>query len=303
LLEASGPVAGSPAAAPSPKFQPAVGGGFTFDTGVLRGRLRAGGKSQGLTEVFHVPTGMRLDSSMGWVGHYRVFTAQRRYGNGAWDWPSEAQLQADGSVEACWPATAERPFELRASYRWATPQTLEVLTTVRARTNLLRFESFLASYFAEGFTNALAYVAERPGQPAAPGFLTAEPKFGTWLVFPRDAAAMTLVRDGRWALPPNPVEWVEMPRLAAPLALRRHPATGLTAVLLAPPAAAFAVCMPQQTEAHRSLYLSLFGQDLRSGETARAHARLLLAAGLSDAEAWQAYNDYLRELNARRRAD
>ncbi|MCX6924779.1 MAG: hypothetical protein NT154_16425, partial [Verrucomicrobia bacterium] len=51
---------------------------FAFDTGVLKGKLRAGGKSTGLSSVVHLPTGARLDSSMGLFGHYRVFSANKR---------------------------------------------------------------------------------------------------------------------------------------------------------------------------------------------------------------------------------
>ena len=131
---------------------------FTFDTGVLKGKLRAGGKSTGLSSVVHLPTGLTLDSSMGLFGHYRVFSANKRYGTAAWDWPSEARLRPDGSVEVRWPSAEDRPFELRAVYRWAAPDTLDLETSVQAKTNLAKFESFLASYFSEGFTNACVYV-------------------------------------------------------------------------------------------------------------------------------------------------
>jgi hypothetical protein len=65
-------------------------GEYTFDTGVLRGTLRQGGKSLGLAPVIHIPTGARLDRSMGILSFYRVFTTGKRYGAGAWDWPSTA---------------------------------------------------------------------------------------------------------------------------------------------------------------------------------------------------------------------
>src|ERR1035437_7114157 len=135
-------------------FYAAGTNGFTIDTGVLKGKLRAGGKSTGLSSVVHVPTGATLDSSMGLFGHYRVFSANKRHGTGAWYWPSDAQLRQDGSVEVQCPAAEDRPFELRAIYRWAAPDTLDLETTVLAKTNLAQFESFLASYFTEGFTNA-----------------------------------------------------------------------------------------------------------------------------------------------------
>jgi len=288
------------AAKPNPlAFIPAGTNGFTFDTGVLRGKLHADGKSKGLSEVVHIPTGTRLDSSMGLFGHYRVFTANKRYGIGAWDWPSEAKLQADGGVHVRWLVTRDRPFELDATYHWAAPDVLDVITTVQAKTNLANFESFLASYFTEGFTNSLAYVAELPGKPGVAGFLAAEPKFGTWLTFPRDDAAMAIFRDGRWTMPPSPVEWVQMPRLAKPIGIRRNSAAGLTAIVISPPRDAFALCTPQQSEGHRSMYVSLFGRGLKAGQTARAHARLLIAAQLTDAKVLEVYQTYLESLGGR----
>ncbi len=270
--------------------------GFTFDTGVLRGQLRADGRAKGLSSVVHVPSGATISHGMGLLGHYRVFTANKRYGSGAWDWPGEAKTLPDGSVEAHWPATEDRPFELRATYRWAAPYALDVVTTVQAKTGLAKFESFLASYFSEGFTNSLVCVAEHPGRPGGAGLLAAEPSFGTWLVFPRDEAAMAVFRDGRWTIAPSPVEWVQMPRLVKPLGIRRNPTTGLSAVIMSPPGHAFAVCTPQQTESHRSLYLSLFGRDLESGETVSARARLLITDKLSEPKALEAYESYLKQL-------
>jgi hypothetical protein len=267
---------------------------FAFDTGVLRGKLRAGGQSKGLSAVVHLPTGTVLDRSMGLFGHYRVFSANQRYGTAAWDWPSEARLQADGSVEVHWPSTADRPFELGAVYRWAAPNILDLETRVLAKTNLLKFESFLASYFAPDFTNSQVYVMRAPGQAAADAFMSAEKDFGTWLAFPRDDSVIPIIRDGRWKFEPSPVDWVLMPRLARPLGVRRAPATGLAAVLMAPPSDCFAVSTPQQSESHYSMYLSLFGGDLQSGQTARARARLMIGSNLKDAEIVKACEDYYR---------
>jgi|GEM_PF-5627080 len=130
---------------------------FAFDTGVLRGRLRAGGRPAGLTAVIHVPTGLSVDRSHGLVNHYRVFTTGERYGRGMRDTPGEARLLADGGVEALWPATGDRPFELRTSYRWAGPAILDIWTVATAKADLTAFEVFLASYFQEGFTHSLVY--------------------------------------------------------------------------------------------------------------------------------------------------
>jgi len=274
-------------------FQAAADGGFTFDTGVLRGKLRAGDKSVGLTEVIHVPSGTRLDRGQGLFSHYRVFTRGKRYGGGAWDWPSTATLRRDGAVEVLFPAADGRPLEMKAVYRWADPATLDLETTVRAVEDLPGFESFLASYFTEGFTNALAYVQPAPGTASPAGLLAAEKSAADWHMFPRDAAAAALIQDGRWQLEPHPVTWSIRPFLVRPLAIRRAPAVDVVAVLMAPPTDCFAVACPFETEGHYSTYLSLFGRDIKAGETVRARARLVIAAGGPDSKWIRLSEDFL----------
>lgn len=266
-----------------------AGNEFTFDTGVLRGKLRAGGKANGLSSVVHVPTGARLDASLGLFSHYRVFTVGKRHGTAAWDWPAESKLNPDGSVETRWPATAERPFELRATYRWAAPNTLDLQTAVAAKADLAGFEAFLATYLTAGFTNAQVYADI--GQPV---FKPVLPEAGTWQAFPRDDDAAAMIKDGRWKLEPNPVDWTIMPRLAAPLAIRRAPGTQLVSCVMALPRDCFAVCTPHQLEPHYSTYLSLFGEDIKSGTEKLAHTRWLIVAGLTDADALAAYKNFVQ---------
>ncbi len=282
--------------APALSFSPAGGNEFTFDTGVLRGKLRAQGRSMGLSSVVYLPSGMRLDSSMGLFSHYRVFSAGKRYGTAAWEWPSEARPGRNGGVEVRWPSAPDRPFELRALYRWAAPNVLDLETTVVAQTNLLRFESFLASYFTMDFTNALVWAG---GPDKSEPLVAADKSYGAWLAFPRDDAAAAIIGDGRWKFQPNPVDWVVMPRLVRLLAVRRAPVTGLTAVLMARPGDCFAISTPQQSDPHNSLYLSLFGLDLKPGQTARARARLLIAPKLTQAEISGAWADYIERGPAR----
>jgi hypothetical protein len=264
---------------------------FAFDTGVLKGKLRADGKSRGLSAVVHLPTGITLDSSMGLFGHYRVFSANKRYGTAAWDWPSEAKLRRDGSVEVRWPSTEDRPFELCAVYRWAAPDTLDLETSVQAKTNLAKFESFLASYFAECFTNSCVYVRSNSQQ----WLEAAGSSSGVWQAFPRDDQAVSIIQDGRWKLPPNPVDWVIRPNLAKPLAIRRCPASDLRVVLMSLSSDCFAILTPFEAEPHRSMYLSLFGKDLKAGETARARARLVVRSNLGSETIDRLYSAYLRK--------
>ena len=264
-------------------FKTGVGGEFTFDTGIVRGKLREGGASKGLSQVVHIPTGQRLDSSMGLFSHYRVFTQGRRYGVGAWDWPSKARLETDRSVIVHWPATPDRPFEMSAHYRWTTPNTLDLETSVVAKTNLVKFESFLASYFAPVFTNSAVFTG------ASGKFTAAAKDAGVWQAFPRDAAVAAVIQDGRWKLEPNPVEWILQPAFSKALAFRRAPELGVTAAMMGDPRECFAISMPYETESHYSTYLSLFGRDLRAGERAIARARMVFLTRPDEQELVAAY--------------
>jgi hypothetical protein len=269
------------------RFHPAEGGAFDFDTGVLKGTLRNQGRSTGLLPVTHVPTGVALARSMGLFGIYRVFSDGRRYGNGMWSFPSEAALAAGGAVAVRWPPAADRPFEMRAVYRWAGPASLDIDISVRPGEDLHGFETFLAAYFGERFTSSA--VLAKGGR-----FLAADRAGGAWQMFPRGPAAVPLIQDGRWKLPPNPVDWVVRPEFEQPVAVRRDPLSGLAALIMTPARDSFAIATPQQEDTHYSLYFSLFGRDLKKGETARARARLVVLNAPEEKQVRQLYRDYTR---------
>lgn len=272
-------------------------GGFTFDTGVLRGTMCPGGKLQGLTSTTHIPSGTRLDRSMGILSFYRVFANGKRYGQGAWEWPATAALLPDKAVQVTAPATADRPIEIVATYRWKDAQTLDVETAVTARADLGKFESFLASYFDAAFPTPFVYASENPDAGGKPGFVLAKKALGDWQMFPRDPQALAIISDGRWKLEPNPVAWTIMPSLKAPVGVRRA-ANGLTAILMGPPEDCFTVATPCEGETHYSLYLSRFGRDIKAGETVKARSRFVLASAASDEQVIALYQQYVKELSA-----
>ena len=275
-------------------FQPDGAGGFLFDTGVLRGTLHGAGRSLGLTNVIHVPSGRRLDRSNGLLSHYRVFSKGTRYGGGAWDWPSQARLLPDGAAEVVWAPSLGRPFVMRAFYRLTAANTIDVTTEVEPQKPLAGFEAFLASYFDSSFTNAAVCTQGPVTQGQRPVFVPIEPRFGPWQIFPRLESFRGLIEDGRWQLAPNPVEWRIRTPFALPLVCRRAAGSGITAALMAPSTDCFAIASPEQTEAHYSLYLSLFGRELEAGQPARARARLVVGTKLSDASLLQFYDEYAR---------
>jgi len=276
-------------------FAPGVSGEYTFDTGLLRGKLRRGGKSLGLSEVVSAPSGARVDRGVGILSVYRVFTTNHRYWSAGWDRPSTARLLSDGAVAVTWPAADGRPFELSTVYRWNNARTLDVETTVKAEKDLKNFEVFLASYFHESLRSPFVYVQKNPEASEKPGFLPARKSFGSWQMFPRNDAVVDVIRDGRWTKEPHPVDWAIMPHLAAPVCVRRGDATDVTVILMAPPKDCFAIATPYEGEGHYSLYLSLFGRDVKASRTATAHARLVVTTGASDAQVLALYKQYMNQ--------
>ncbi|NOX56683.1 MAG: hypothetical protein GXP27_20000 [Planctomycetes bacterium] len=288
-------------------FRPAEKEGFfQFDTGVLRGVLRLDGKRQGIEQLIHEPTGQEVTYGGGHVGllsPYRLFSTGTRYGHAARDWPSRPRLLPDGAVEARFPAAEDHPLELTLTYRWVAPDTLDLTTQVTPKKNMPRFEFFLSSYFADGFAVSVYLKPNRFERGGKPRLMPvqAHPLFdGNYMMFPRDREAVLTIFDGRWEIPPNPVQWCITRWMAAPLALRRHGKSGVTAVLMAPPEECFSVATPYDktppdgVAGHRSLYLCLFGQDVAAGQTVRARTRLVVGTSITDEVAVQRYQQFLQ---------
>lgn len=275
----------------------AEGKEYRFDTGVLRGTLRPQGRSLGLAPAVDCQSGATLSGGFGLLSHYRLLDAEARYGGGAWDWASTAQLLPDGAVEASWAADQGHPFDMKAVYRWTAPGTLDVTTSVVPKKDLPRFEVFLASYFV-GFPASFVYVKGCPETEGKPGLLEAKKSYAVWQMFPRDDEAVKTIGDGRWKRPPNPVDWKIMPALGGALAMRRNTKAGLTALVMAPPEDCFAISTPYSEEGHGSLYFSLLGRDIKAGQAAAARARLVIGREIPDEKAIAAYEAYLKELRS-----
>ena len=297
------------AADPGLAFKPAEAGWFSFDTGVVRGKLRADGKSQGIPTFVDVKTGVELaygGSNPGILSYYRLFSSHKRWGDMKKGdtfrgWEQIAKCQADGSVEIRWPPADDHPIDATATYRWSSPDTIDLETVVTPRIDLPEFEIFLSNYFNKSFAN-LVYVR-------APRFQAGEPYFlspvcnplvaGTYLAYPRDLNAARMIYDGRWEQGHSPVQWSITRFLAAPLAVMHDAKSDVTFVLMARPDECFAVLMPYNktppdgVAGHRSMYFSLFGGDLKAGKPARARFRLIVGRDITQADAVKRYETFL----------
>jgi len=268
-------------------------GAFHFNTDVLRGMLRAKGKSNGLFPVIYKADGSEITLGEGLFNHYRVFTRGKRYGYGARRWDSTAELHDDGSVEVIWEVTPERPFELRGTYSWVSPNTIDLVTTVSADAKLEAFEVFLASYYQPPFTDSQVWAAHDPRGGSEEGFVSADQELGVWLAFPRDEDGTNIINDGRWDLEPHPLDWTMMPPYALPLAIRRDPETKLTVVVMTQREDCFGIFTPYGEEKHYSNYMSFFGHDIKAGEQASTRSRLIVLSNPTEAEILSLTREFL----------
>lgn len=288
------PMAG---AADKPAFKAGEKGAYTFDTGVLRGTLCANGKSSGLTSVVHIPSGTRLDGGSGLFGYYRLLATDKRYGRMGWDLPGKSRLLSDGAVEITLPAAEDRPFELIAVYRWSDPVTLDLETTIKPSADLSNFEIFLASYCSEALPDpyVCAQDSSEGNRPIRIRFLLAERSLGDWQMFPQDKSFVPMIGDGRWTKEPYPVTWTVMPPSLLPIAYRRGADAAPAVLVMSPIQDCFAVATPYQGENHYSLYLSLFGRDIKAGESAKGRARLVVTTARSDTEILDLAREYIAQ--------
>ncbi|MCP4786393.1 MAG: hypothetical protein GY903_32335 [Fuerstiella sp.] len=292
---------------PQLAFTRAGDGLFEFDTGRLRGTLKLDGKYQGVYPLIDVETGTQLVNPPGIFSFYRVFSTNRRYGDAARDWATIPKLLPDGAVEVRWPSADEHPIEITAVYRWRAADTLDLEISLEPQRNMPGFELFMSSYFTETFI-ASVYMQGDNRSGGKPRFVAVDrppSSRESFVTFPRDDAALKTIHDGRWTIPPSPIDWAVQRGSAAPMAIRRDQANGLTALMMCPPEDCFAVSSPwnpltPQARGYRSLYLSLFGCDLRAGQTASARCRLVIGREMTDEQAVQLYDEYLEsESNAK----
>lgn len=129
-----------------------------------------------------------------------------------------------------------------------------------------------------------------------PGFVEATKDKGYIQLFPKNSEALSLVNDGRWKFPPYPMDWRIREALAAPLGMKQDPKTGATVIFMAAPDDCFAISMAEQEHKSGSFYLSLFGKDIKRGQTLVGHVRLVFGKNTTEPQALQKYAEYLEDL-------
>ena len=266
-----------------------VAGEYRVDTGVVEGTLGFEGRSHGLNPLSIKASGLRLSSPPGLLDFYRIFTTNHRHVESMRALPRETLLESPDSVRVHWPATDGRAYALTGVYRWKAPDTLDLEVIVEAKSDLPDFEVFLASYLSSEFPVSSVYTMPEGGSRT---LVTASEEAGPWQAFPRDKVAAAMVKDGRWDIEPNPVDWAMRDPYAIPLIFRRNQGSGFTVAVMTRPEDCFALLTPREGDAHYSMYFSLFGRTLTAGEKATARVRMVFGA-LDDASVLKRYEAFL----------
>ncbi len=268
-------------------------GNLVFNTGVVKGSLKKDGQGDFFRPISFIDPPLPMDNNRGLLVPYRFLTPQKRFGFGSWEWPRTGRILANGAAELAWAETADRPFRFTATYAWKAADTLDFTVVFTPGVDLEKFELFVGSYFKQ-FTKAVVYVKD--AGDGKPGFVDTPKEKGGAQLFPRGDDVMPMIQDGRWKHPPYPNNWTFRQTFQAPLGVKSEPKSGVAAIIMAPPEDCFAVSMFEQNAGLGCYYLSLFGKDVKKGQTLTGHARMVFGKNITDGQAIQKYQEYLNDL-------
>jgi hypothetical protein len=264
-----------------------------FENELVSGSYLTAGKYQGMRSLVHRPSGMEIaagEKLPGLVAPYRVFGNGRRYGD-VRDRPARVELVPEGLC-ITYPADAGNPLDVAARYTW-NGDTLDAHYTITLHADMRAFEMGVASYLSPGFR---AYVSRQSNVwgDATSRIVPVDtnPMTDVYALFPRNEAAMKVIFDGRWDLPPYPVRYAVPAYFAQPLAYRRHERSGVMAVGMGDPQECYAVCIPvndppedpDPANGYQGVYFYMFGRDLCRGETVTTRVRWIVGRGMQDQE-------------------
>jgi hypothetical protein len=202
--------------------------------------------------------------------------------------------------------TVRRQAKVIIRFTFRQPSIIDMDISVETLANYPGFEILLSSYQAEGFVSG-AYVAKREFEPSEPEQIriTDQPMIhGVWPFFPRDEAGANLLTDGRHQKGRWYWRMAIGRRYALPMAFFSK--GDVDVLLMGRPEDVYAVGATYEGDAktdnlaaHRSLYLSLLGEDMAAGESRRTQMRMIVGECGSDPTKHIAlYESFLKEVES-----
>jgi hypothetical protein len=277
-------------------------------SGVLDCNMQQGpGKSHHFSKVIYKPNGMKISpdgermAGAGMLNFFRVlieggYLTELRV--------EEAILEAEeDGIILTWMPSIRRQAKVKVKFTFKEPNIIDMDMWVETLTNYPGFEILLSAYLAPGFESGV-YVAKEEFGPIEPEQirLVDQPMIhGIWPFFPRDEAGANLLTDGRhqkgrwfWRMAIGR-------RYGMPLAFFSN--DGVDAILMGRPEDVYAVGATYKGDekndnvaGHRSLYLSLFGDDFKAGEGRYTQMRMIIGDYESDPEKhMELYRSFLKE--------
>lgn len=283
--------------------------------GILNCDIQKGsGKSHHFSNVMHKPTGMKISpdgermAGAGMLNFFRVlieggYLTELRV--------EEPKLEpTEDGITFTWMPTIRRQAKVKVKFTFRQPNIIDMDMWVETLTNYPGFEILLSAYMAPGFESGVYVAKEEFGPIEAEQIrLVDQPMIhGIWPFFPRDEAGANLLTDGRhqkgrwfWRMAIGR-------RYAMPLAFFSK--NGVDAILMGRPEDVYAVGATYKGDSendnvagHRSLYLSLFGEDFKAGEGRHTQMRMIIDDFGSDAEKHkELFLSFLKDMESKPRS-
>lgn len=284
-------------------------------SGVLNCDIQQGpGKSHHFSNVIHKPTGVKISpdgermAGAGMLNFFRVlieggYLTELRV--------EEALLEPEeDGITLTWMPTIRRQAKVKVKFTFRQPNIIDMDLWVETLTNYPGFEILLSAYLAPGFESGV-YVAKDEFGPVEPEQirLVDQPMIhGIWPFFPRDEAGANRLTDGRhqkghwfWRMAIGR-------RYGMPLAFFSK--DGVDAILMGRPEDVYAVGATYKGDenndnvaGHRSLYLSLFGEDFKAGEGRHTQMRMIIDDFGSDPDKHrELYRSFLNDVGSKPRS-
>jgi len=244
-------------------------------------------KSHHFSKVLHKPSNTLISpdgSGMEQVGLLNFFRVLIR-GGYLTELREEKPLikaEKDG-VTLTWLPTIRRQANVTVRFTFREPNIIDMDMSVETLTNYPGFEILLSAYLAPGFVSG-AYVAKEEFGPVVPEQIRISDQpmiHGVWPFFPRNEAGANLLTDGRHQKGRWYWRMAVGRRYGMPMAFFNKGEVDV--LVMGRPEDVYAVGVTYKGDpetdniaAHRSLYLSMFGEDLVAGEGRRTQMRMII---------------------------
>lgn len=294
-----------------------------IDTEKLRGAfvarderdLKKGFARHGLRGLVFKPTNADVHAPEGAVGAkrrhqghlnlYRVYAGTETLGSLRDDLAKAEELE--NGARLTWAATANRPFEVIATWRLTGPAQIDLDIVAIPTRDLSNFEILPASYCPVEMVKSV-YLMGSDGPEPKIVKTPADPEQAKLYPFypmgeaERDAQLRSGRTESEWKWPTS----IEDKNASLPIVFANDEKTEI--ILMGDPKSVSAVCATPRPDSgdptewnsvgqHSALYLSLFGRDVKAGEKLTARARLVFRERTENStqEHLQIYEEFVNQ--------